>query len=105
MTILKYQLYGKNSVGAYLSVNNKYGLYPFTLMRFSVEKSLFDKSTAAGIITSILPIASLIGSFIALIITSAGGGYIDIMIVATIATLLTFVGFVFVMREPKTSSA
>lgn len=38
MTILKYQLYGKNSIGAYLSVNNVYGLYPSTLMKFAVEK-------------------------------------------------------------------
>ncbi len=75
-------------------------LYVGTL-RFSVEKSLFDKSTAAGIITSILPVASLIGSFIALIITSAGGSYTDIMILATIATVLTFGGFVFIERRPK----
>ena len=38
MTILKYQLFGKNSVGAYLSVNNLYGLYPSTLMKMAVEK-------------------------------------------------------------------
>ncbi len=38
MTILKYQLNGKNSIGAYLSVNNLYGLYPSTLMNFAVEK-------------------------------------------------------------------
>ncbi|UCG02163.1 MAG: MFS transporter [Candidatus Heimdallarchaeota archaeon] len=78
-------------------------LYVGTL-RFSIEKSLFDKSTAAGIITSILPIASLIGSFIALIITSVGGGYTDIMIVASIATLLNLGGFVFAMRISKPTS-
>jgi len=38
MTILKYQLYGKNSIGAYLSVNNIYGLYPSTLMDFAIKK-------------------------------------------------------------------
>ncbi|MFX1537466.1 MAG: MFS transporter [Promethearchaeota archaeon] len=70
-------------------------LYVGTL-RYSVEKSLFDKSTAAGIITSILPIANLIGSFIALIITSVGGGYTDIMIVATVVTFLTFGGFILI---------
>lgn len=79
-------------------------LYVGTL-RFTVEKSLFDKSTAAGIITSILPVASLIGSFIALIITSAGGSYIDIMIVASIATFITFSGFIFIERRSKTISA
>ncbi|UCG90193.1 MAG: MFS transporter [Candidatus Heimdallarchaeota archaeon] len=79
-------------------------LYVGTL-RFSIEKSLFDKSTAAGIITSILPVASLIGSFIALIITATGGSYIEIMIVATVATFITFIGFVFIERRPKTISA
>ncbi|MHA1668952.1 MAG: translation initiation factor IF-6 [Promethearchaeota archaeon] len=38
MTILKYQLYGKNAIGAYLSVNNLYGLYPSTLIKMAVEK-------------------------------------------------------------------
>ncbi len=38
MTILKYQLFGKNSVGVYLSVNNLYGLYPSTLMNMAVKK-------------------------------------------------------------------
>jgi len=38
MTILKYQLYGKNAIGAYLSVNNLYGLYPSTLMDFAIKK-------------------------------------------------------------------
>jgi len=75
-------------------------LYVGTL-RYSVEKSSFDKSTAAGIITSILPISNLVGSFIALIITSVGGGYTDIMIVATIATLITFGGFILVERKSK----
>jgi len=75
-------------------------LYVGTL-RYSVEKSIFDKSTAAGIITSILPIANLVGSFIALIITSIGGGYTDIMSVATIATLITFGGFILVERRSK----
>ncbi|MFX1504971.1 MAG: MFS transporter [Promethearchaeota archaeon] len=73
-------------------------LYVGTL-RYSVEKSMFDKSTAAGIITSILPISNLIGSFIALIITSTGGGYIDIMIAATLATFLTFGSFILIERR------
>ncbi len=38
MTILKYQLFGKNSVGVYLSINNLFGLYPSTLMNVPVEK-------------------------------------------------------------------
>jgi MFS family permease len=78
-------------------------LYVGTL-RSSVEKSLFDKSTAAGIITSILPVASFIGSSIALFIISVGGSYIDIMIVATIATLITFGGFLLTERRSKPSS-
>jgi translation initiation factor 6 len=38
MTILKYQVFGGNSVGVYLAVNNSYGLYPSTLIRSTVEK-------------------------------------------------------------------
>ena len=38
MTILKYQIFGKNSVGVYLAVNNAYGLYPSTLLKLFVEK-------------------------------------------------------------------
>ena len=38
MTILKYQILGKNSVGVYLTVNNSFGLYPSTLLKPAVEK-------------------------------------------------------------------
>ena len=38
MTILKYQIFGKNSVGVYLTVNNAYGLYPSILLEPVVEK-------------------------------------------------------------------
>jgi len=38
MSILKYQLYGKNSVGVYLTVNNSFGLYPSTLLNFATKK-------------------------------------------------------------------
>ncbi len=38
MTILKYQIFGKNSVGVYLTVNNAYGLYPAILLEPVVEK-------------------------------------------------------------------
>jgi translation initiation factor 6 len=38
MTILKYQIFGKNSIGVYLTVNNSYGLYPSTLLKPAVEK-------------------------------------------------------------------
>lgn len=38
MTILKYQLFGKNSIGVYLTVNNLFGLYPSTLFDFAVKK-------------------------------------------------------------------
>jgi len=38
MTILKYQIFSKNSVGVYLAVNNSFGLYPSTLLRPTVEK-------------------------------------------------------------------
>jgi len=38
MTILKYQIFGGNSVGVYLAVNNSYGLYPSTLIKPTIEK-------------------------------------------------------------------
>ncbi len=38
MTILKYQIFGGNSVGVYLAVNNSYGLYPPTLIAPTIEK-------------------------------------------------------------------
>ena len=38
MTILKYQVFGGNSVGVYLAVNNLYGLYPPTLIAPTIEK-------------------------------------------------------------------
>ncbi|MFX1498262.1 MAG: hypothetical protein ACFFBH_12095 [Promethearchaeota archaeon] len=38
MSILKYQLFGKNSVGVYLSVNNIFGLYPSSLLNFAIKK-------------------------------------------------------------------
>ncbi len=38
MTILKYQIFGNNSVGVYLTVNNAYGLYPAILLEPVVEK-------------------------------------------------------------------
>ena len=38
MTIFKYQIFGGNSVGVYLAVNNSYGLYPSTLIQSTVEK-------------------------------------------------------------------
>ena len=44
MTILKYQIFGKNSVGVYLAVNNLFGLYPSTLLKPAIEKikSVFE---------------------------------------------------------------
>jgi len=46
MSILKFQLYGKSSIGVYLSVNNSFGLYPPTLIKPSVKKikSVFQES-------------------------------------------------------------
>jgi translation initiation factor 6 len=38
MTILKYQIFGRNSIGVYLAVNNIFGLYPSTLIKPAVEK-------------------------------------------------------------------
>jgi len=38
MSILKFQLYGKNSIGVYLAVNNSFGLYPPTLLKTSIKK-------------------------------------------------------------------
>ncbi|MHA1783129.1 MAG: hypothetical protein ACTSUL_06850, partial [Promethearchaeota archaeon] len=45
MTILKYQLFGKNSIGVYLEVNNIYGLYPASLLEVAVNKikSVFEE--------------------------------------------------------------
>jgi translation initiation factor 6 len=45
MTILKYQVFGSNSVGVYLTVNNAYGLYPSILLEPVVEiiKSVFKE--------------------------------------------------------------
>ncbi|HUW88893.1 MAG TPA: translation initiation factor IF-6 [Candidatus Nanopelagicaceae bacterium] len=45
MTILKYQIFGGNSVGVYLAVNNSYGLYPSTLIASTIEiiKSVFSE--------------------------------------------------------------
>ena len=38
MTILKYQIFGKNSIGVYLAVNNSFGLYPSTLLKLAMMK-------------------------------------------------------------------
>ena len=45
MTIIKYQIFGSNSVGVYLTVNNAYGLYPSILLEPVVEiiKSVFKE--------------------------------------------------------------
>jgi MFS family permease len=67
-------------------------LYVGTL-RYSMEKTAYDKSTSAGILTSTQAISGIFGSSIALLIISVGGSYIDIMYIATIATILTLIGF------------
>jgi len=41
MTILKYQLFGRNSVGVYIALNNLFGLYPSTLIK-SAEKKIIS---------------------------------------------------------------
>jgi translation initiation factor 6 len=38
MSILKFQIYGKSSIGVYLAVNNRFGLYPPTLLKNSIKK-------------------------------------------------------------------
>ncbi|MFX0059208.1 MAG: translation initiation factor IF-6 [Candidatus Hodarchaeota archaeon] len=38
MSILKFQIYGKSSIGVYLTVNNSFGLYPPTLLKPSIKK-------------------------------------------------------------------
>jgi len=45
MTILKYQIFGSNSVGVYSTVNNAFGLYPSILLEPVVEiiKSVFKE--------------------------------------------------------------
>ncbi len=37
MSILKYQIFGSNTVGVYLEVNNLYGLYPPTLLKSTLN--------------------------------------------------------------------
>lgn len=73
-------------------------LYVGTL-RYSVEKTSFDKSTSSGILKSTEAISGIFGPIIALIIISLGGNYVDIMFIAAIATLLTFVGFIFFNKK------
>lgn len=73
-------------------------LYVGTL-RYTVEKTSFDKSTSSGILTSTTAISGIFGPIIALIIISFGGDYVDIMWIAAIATLLTYIGFIFFKRE------
>lgn len=70
-------------------------------LRYSVEKSHFDKSTAAGIITSILSVSNILGSLIALVITSLGGSYIEIIMAAAIVTFVTFIGFIFFEKRSE----
>ena len=62
-------------------------------LRYSVEKSEFDKSSSAGILTSTMAISGIFGPLIALMIIAFGGGYVHIMIIATIITILTLIGF------------
>jgi MFS family permease len=64
-------------------------------LRYSIEKSDFDRSTSAGILTSIQSISGILGPLIALLIISWGGNYVDIMIIATIATFVTLISFIF----------
>jgi MFS family permease len=79
-------------------------LYVGTL-RYSIEKSHFDKSTAAGLITSILPVANIIGSLIALLVTSIGGSYFEIIMIAAFVTFITSIGFTFFENKSKNSSS
>ncbi|MHA1995721.1 MAG: MFS transporter [Candidatus Hodarchaeales archaeon] len=68
-------------------------LYVGTL-RYSMEKTEYDKSTSAGILASTQAISGIFGSVIALVVISVGGSYIDLMYIATIATIFTLIGFV-----------
>jgi len=45
MSILKFQIYGKSSIGVFLSVNNCFGLYPPTLLKNAIKKikSVFEE--------------------------------------------------------------
>lgn len=38
MSILKYQIFGRDTVGVYLEVNNLYGLYPPTLLKSTLKE-------------------------------------------------------------------
>ncbi|MHA2053101.1 MAG: MFS transporter [Candidatus Hodarchaeales archaeon] len=62
-------------------------------LRYSIEKSSFDRSTSAGILTSTQAISGILGPLIALLIISWGGNYVDIMFAATFVTILTLIGF------------
>ncbi|MHA1327818.1 MAG: translation initiation factor IF-6 [Promethearchaeota archaeon] len=63
MTILKYQLFGKNSIGVYLEVNNIYGLYPASLLEVAVNKikSVFEEPLFPFSVNN----SSLLGVYIA----------------------------------------
>jgi len=62
-------------------------------LRYSVEKSDFDKSSSAGILTSTMAISGIFGPLIALTIIGLGGGYVQIMIIAAVVTVVTLLGF------------
>jgi len=62
-------------------------------LRYSVEKSHYDKSTAAGILTSLQTISNIFGSLLAFIVTFSGGSYIELILIAMVITFLTFIGF------------
>jgi len=81
-------------------------LYSGTL-RYSVEKSSFDKSTAAGLLTSIMAISGIIGNTIALLIILLGGTYRTILLITALIVLLVFFGFLFLeylsLKKDKTN--
>lgn len=75
-------------------------LYVGTL-RYSVEKSSYDKSTSSGILMSTQAVSGIFGPLLALIIITLGGDYVDIMLLAALATLITFLGFIIAKNVKK----
>lgn len=59
-------------------------------LRYAIEYSDFDKSTASGLFGSIQSISFIFGSILALIITLLGGDYLAIIIIASIGTFVLF---------------
>ena len=62
MSILKYQIFGRNTVGVYLEINNLYGLYPPTLLKSTLNE--FKKVFSEPLFPLTINNSPLIGVYI-----------------------------------------